>query len=496
VYSSSSKEELNVLIKKFKDGDQSAFDEIYKLCYCHITFLCSKLCDDEKDVEEIVQDTFTAAFKKAKELRGDTFLGLLRKIAARGCYAKRRKNQIEHIAYSDEIAAGSIELDKDFLPEEYLQNKESHFELLRIINELPPKQKEMIYLYYYADINTEEIAKLHNCPSANVRQLLHVARNKIKDKIEKRANKKPSKRLAGMVGVSLASILSLEEEIFSAGYESLSLVGTLDAAVKAAGTSSAVGKICAVAACVAAVGTVSVMMYFSMLPAAEAYEAAETADMINIPVLESSLEEVELPAAEIPEEPVEEEFQYILDYEPESENFNVYETQELPPYYHAAEDTLQDIAAYYTEEAEEGLSPENDIEKEEPYFLEEEPEEPKISEELEAIEEPEEKDELYEPDPIPIDRTQEILAELEAAATDSEVNRIITYYGFRLATQMLGSGGERFRFYVLDEGSGDILIGIAAHEYEQNYRRMNFEHYNNRQRPLDISELLIWMDGI
>ena len=234
--------DLNILLEKFKNGDQRAFEEIYRRCYGHIAFVCSKLCDNNEDVEEIVQDTFMAAFKQADTLKGDTLLALLRKVAARRCYDKHRKSQREPIVYSDE-AIDVEDFDEDFLPEEYLQNKESQTNLLRIINELPTKQREMIYLYYYADINTEEIARLNNCSSVNVRKILFKARQTIKSKLG-----------TTMSGVSLSSLLLAEEGAF---------VGSLSAVGQAAGTTTT--GIFAAAASVVAVGMPSV---FAKGPAA------------------------------------------------------------------------------------------------------------------------------------------------------------------------------------------------------------------------------------
>jgi len=174
--------ELKDMLERFINGDTQAFDEIYKRCYGHVAFVCSKLCTNKEDIEEIVQDTFMEVFKKAKELRSDTFLALLRKIAARMCYKKRKANQHQHLPFYDEIFE-MADQDQDFLPEEYLKNKETSEELLAIISGLPQKQREVIYLYYYADINTEEIARLHNCPPGNVRKTLHVARKSIKSKM-------------------------------------------------------------------------------------------------------------------------------------------------------------------------------------------------------------------------------------------------------------------------------------------------------------------------
>ena len=60
--------DINNLIERFKDGDQVAFDEIYKRCRGHITFVCAKFLISREDIEEVVQDTFFIAFKKSGEL--------------------------------------------------------------------------------------------------------------------------------------------------------------------------------------------------------------------------------------------------------------------------------------------------------------------------------------------------------------------------------------------------------------------------------------------
>jgi len=431
--------DLNILLEKFKNGDQRAFEEIYRRCYGHIAFVCSKLCDNNEDVEEIVQDTFMAAFKQADTLKGDTLLALLRKVAARRCYDKHRKSQREPIVYSDE-AIDVEDFDEDFLPEEYLQNKESQTNLLRIINELPTKQREMIYLYYYADINTEEIARLNNCSSVNVRKILFKARQTIKSKLG-----------TTMSGVSLSSLLLAEEGAF---------VGSLSAVGQAAGTTTT--GIFAAAASVVAVGIISAAVYFAVLPNMEIHETEEPTIAVTAPILEEAIE-------------IEEEKPF------EEESIVIPEASEVPKEiaYEAYEPTQLPLPQEYTPQ-EHNPPPPNELE---------EPEEPEKPEEIE--DEPYEDEPPYIPAPIPTDRTPQILAALAIADSLEEINHITAYYGFSLSAQMWRSTDEQFRFYVTDEGSGDILIGIT--EYESDWR-MKFEHFENAQSPLDRLDLFRWME--
>ena len=476
-------EELNILLEKFKNGDQQAFNEIYRSCYWHVTFVCSKLCANKEDIEEIVQDTFIAVFKKAKTLNGDTFLALLRKIAARRCYDKYKnaKNEYENIVY--EYDTEHQELDDAFLPEEYLQNKEAHAELMQIINELPAKQREMIYLYYYTDINTEEIAKLHKCTSVNVRAILHKARKSIKSKLESKSEAYAQR----MVGVSIGAALLMEEQAFVATAAELGLaVASLDIAAKAAAYAAA-GNAGIVAACVVSLGVVSAALYITHTPPDAQYQppvepTAAISVMVQEPLPDETLEEVLLPAEEEYTEPAEEQTEEADNHVDEARDYHD----------HGHEPVYEPTPPTVIEQEPIDIHPEEQAEQE-PLPPLEEPYEPQELEEPEYIYAPAEADEPYEPAPIPIDRTDEILAALAAATTEQGVARIISYYGFAVETQMRSSMGEWLRFYTADEGSGEILIGISTDEDGSNWR-MQFRHYNNGHRPLYRAYLFHWMD--
>jgi len=182
-------ETLGELIVRFKNGDMETFTEIYVRCVDHITFVCSKVLNNNEDVEEIVQDTFMKVFSKARELEPETFMAFLRKIAIDRCYDVLRKNSraTHAIPAQEEEQDTGFQDGDEFLPEKYIQNKESSVELLAVINKLPAKQQEVVYLYYYADISTEEIAAINGIPASTVRKQLASARQAIKEQIEQGA---------------------------------------------------------------------------------------------------------------------------------------------------------------------------------------------------------------------------------------------------------------------------------------------------------------------
>ena len=437
-----------------------AFDELYKRCSAHVAFVCQKFCSSKEDAEEVVQDTFLIAFKKAGMLRSETLMAYLRKIAIHESLRKRNINlrlQNYVVSVDDAQTENHPEHNTDFLPEEHLQHKESRAELLQIIKSLPKRQWEMIYMYYYAGFSAKEIADLMDCTENTVHKTLSNARKTIKSKLEGMGNQ------TSMTGMApLAALLFMEEQVFAASYIPV-------APPHAAATVAQPVKGYVIAASILAIGCAVAVLYFALRSTAEGhgtYEPYAPAYEMYTPVLEDAVEGAELPTPPTDEayEPVQE-----LETEPEAEPEAIPE-QAVVPTPEAIPEPAQE------EEPAPEVLPE----------LETEPE-PEEVPEPEPIEEP-------DPEPIHIDRTPEILAALAIANMAGDVDSIIGYYGFELVTSMRSAADMLLRFYVLDDGSGDILIGMAAYADGTGWR-MNFEHYYNSTMPLDMFDLLGFMEG-
>jgi len=483
-------------IERLNNGDVTAFEEIYKMCCAPISFLCQKFCDNKEDAEEVLQDTFLIAHKKAADLRGDTLLAYLRKIAIHECFRKRNKNRLsyEYLVNTDSIAETLPELNESFLPEAALQNKELQTELLRIINQLPKNRREMVYLYYYAGFNTEEIAKLYECSNSTVWNTLSAARKTIKTKLEDTDSKY---NIKGLAVAPLAALFFIEEEIFAASYipAAAPSIVAADVVGKVATVTATSTKAYVVAACIVAACSISLAVYLASSPNAHEYEPTYDS-YAELPMYEE-----EPPTYEI-EEPIEAEPEYepYIPYEPQEYEAETYDppTQDEPYVPQAAEEP-----PYIPTPVEEPQAAQEPTEVyEEPTVYEpaaeEEPYEPQYEEEpttedepYEPTPEPVEEEPEPTPEPEPIDRTPEILAALAQANNAAEVNRIISYYGFEFATQM--HFDMQYRFYVLDDGSGDIMIGTATHADGTGWR-MRFEHFNNGTMPTDALQLLAFME--
>jgi len=233
---------FNPLLERLNNGDKSAFDEIYKKCYASVFFVSQKFCSNKEDAEEVVQDTFLIAFRKTDQLRGETLLAYLRKIAVHESYRKGKaaKRSQDLITTTDELPADVKELNEGLLPEESLQNKERRTELLKIIELLPKTQREIVYLYYFADFSAAEISELMGCSTNNVYTALSTARKTIRINLEKKRGKIAKKAL---LLAPLSLLFIIEEQVFAASLPSVApmAAGLVELAGAAAATAEAAG---------------------------------------------------------------------------------------------------------------------------------------------------------------------------------------------------------------------------------------------------------------
>ncbi|MCL1787368.1 MAG: sigma-70 family RNA polymerase sigma factor, partial [Defluviitaleaceae bacterium] len=483
------------------------------------------------------------AFRKAADLRADTLLAYLRKIAIHECFRKRNTpyRQQEVLATTDQVLINQKELDEDFLPEKSLHNAERRRELLDAVESLPKSQHEMIYLYFFADFSVAEVAKLMKCTPHNVRQTLYVAKKTLKAKLESKY-----KGERALAVVPLAGLFAAQEQAFAATYtpaqSAYALIsqsyglGRLVAAIKANGYVAGLA-----AAGVLTAGLVAIGLYMASTTTQSMHEAYHENTGAPAPYIpqtatpeSAAAEDMPTPAAsgETPPttprptandaaptpqpitEPPTEPTQYILAVpdEPTSQAPSIAETPDTETPIVEASTIETPITEIPMAEVDppEPAQPEPDPPTDAPTQPTAGPAEaptPTPPPPLPAASDPPsvpqaDPTDIYEPEPelepeptpTPPDRTQEILAALAAANNSGDVAGIINHYGFAFVRPITSSTGETMRFYVINEGSGDILVGTEVQADGTGWR-MRFKHYENDVMPINILDLLDFMEG-
>ncbi|WP_317900223.1 RNA polymerase sigma factor [Aurantibacillus circumpalustris] len=165
--------------------DQKAYAELLHRYRESVYFTMLKMCNNKDDAEDLTIEAFGRAFKKLEQYSPDfAFSTWLFKIASNNAIDfLRKKKQIYALSIDNKFEAGegsdfsasikSLSLD----PEETFIKKQKIENIRVLVDNLKPKYKEMIELFYFQELSHEEISKKLNLPLGTIKAQLFRARD-------------------------------------------------------------------------------------------------------------------------------------------------------------------------------------------------------------------------------------------------------------------------------------------------------------------------------
>jgi len=178
-----SKKQNRELVELLIGGSQEAFGELYARFKKPLMYLCKQYMRNDADAEDIVHDIFLKVWETRHFLNPElSFSGYIQTVTENYVRDKLRhfdvhsrfaKNVLMNTQESTNETEASI-IDNDYTE---LVNK--------LIERLPPKQKEIFQLNRIEGLTYNEISKLLQIPVGNVRRYASIASKKIKDQLSK-----------------------------------------------------------------------------------------------------------------------------------------------------------------------------------------------------------------------------------------------------------------------------------------------------------------------
>ncbi len=169
------------LWERFKSGDEQAFSYIFDTYHIQLFKYGQRFTPDNYLVRDSIQDLFfELARKKEKLSPTDNILFYLLKSLRQKIFANMRKtNKMKRT----EIGYEQLEeFQLSYSTETDQEEKELRLDLLaQAINQLPPRQKETIYLKFYKNLSNKEVAEVMQINYQSVGNSLQKAINKLKD---------------------------------------------------------------------------------------------------------------------------------------------------------------------------------------------------------------------------------------------------------------------------------------------------------------------------
>lgn len=159
--------EMESTIRRMIDEHQTA---LLRMCYLYL--------HDVQLAEDAVQETFIKALRTLDAFRGESSMKTwLTRIAIRTCCDMRRGFWFRHM---------DRRFTPEMLPEQAQDTPEEDQSLTLAVMNLPKKLREVILLYYYQDMNVNEIADALGVTQPTVSYRLKRAREKLRTELEGR----------------------------------------------------------------------------------------------------------------------------------------------------------------------------------------------------------------------------------------------------------------------------------------------------------------------
>ena len=156
----------STVVTAFRNGDQSAFREVFDAWYKPLFYFVNKLIDSKEEAEEIVQNSFIklferyALFETAANIKAFLFVTARNNSFdyLRSLKVQKEKQQAFFEAMQDET----------FFQYEY-EIKDELVEMVRIaIEELPEECRRIFKMLYYEELSPAEVAEILNISVSTV----------------------------------------------------------------------------------------------------------------------------------------------------------------------------------------------------------------------------------------------------------------------------------------------------------------------------------------
>lgn len=169
-----------LLVKQYQDGDSTALPKLVNRWHKEFCNKAYWLTKDSNLSKDIAQDCWKIIIDKIEDLKDPksfkswAFRIVYSKSLDALRYNKKKRNELQSYAFN-----------RTEVEEEIIDNSDLKKNLLKIVNELPEQQQQVIRLFYVEDYSLKEIGALLNISIGTAKSRLFHARETLKTKIKK-----------------------------------------------------------------------------------------------------------------------------------------------------------------------------------------------------------------------------------------------------------------------------------------------------------------------
>jgi RNA polymerase sigma-70 factor (ECF subfamily) len=187
------KDDDTELVRAINAGHAERFQELVRRYEQKLYNFGRRMCRNESDAEDLVQDTFLNVYRFLKDFRYETkFKNWLYRVAANTSLKRKRRSKfapepelsLEEFARNEEAEPLGEVPEWARMPLDQILNEELLETLNQAIWSLPEKYRIVVILRDVEEFSTEETAQILNLSPANVKVRLHRARLFLRDRLK------------------------------------------------------------------------------------------------------------------------------------------------------------------------------------------------------------------------------------------------------------------------------------------------------------------------
>ena len=177
------KQEMFDLVSKAQGGDNNAFEKLFIEIQDNLYFYALKMIHNQQDAEDAVQSTAIEIFNSIGKLKNPEFFKTWAvRICHNVCCKQFKKNGLSTISVDDDesFIDDIADEDKESMPAELAESEEFKNIIEQMVDSLPDMQRSCLLLYYFEELDINEISEMLEIPTGTVKSNLNYARKKLK----------------------------------------------------------------------------------------------------------------------------------------------------------------------------------------------------------------------------------------------------------------------------------------------------------------------------
>jgi RNA polymerase sigma factor (sigma-70 family) len=176
----------NEIISRVLQVAQNAYAELVNRYQGYVFTLVLRMIKSREDAEEVAQDVFVKAYRSLSDFRGESkFSTWLYTITNTTCITFLRKKKLDIHSLENEKVFEAADSKDSGLRANMIEQKSRMNMVNEAIAMLSPDDAGIITLFYKAEQNLDEIARILRIEGNTAKVRLHRARIRLKEKMEK-----------------------------------------------------------------------------------------------------------------------------------------------------------------------------------------------------------------------------------------------------------------------------------------------------------------------